>query len=47
MAADALFVHTCIELQKEGINYSTMRKETLLAIGIGLIAFVSGALVCL
>ncbi|MEA2075373.1 MAG: UbiA family prenyltransferase [Euryarchaeota archaeon] len=44
MAADALFVHTCIGLQKVDINYSTMRKETLLAIGIGLIAFVSGAL---
>jgi geranylgeranylglycerol-phosphate geranylgeranyltransferase len=44
MAADALFVHTCIGLQKVDINYSTMREETLLAIGIGLIAFVSGAL---
>jgi len=44
MAADALFVHTCFGLQKEDVNYNTMRKETLLAIGIGLIAFVSGAL---
>ncbi len=51
MAADALFVHTCfglnpktIPLGREDINYNTLRKETLLAIGIGLIAFVSGAL---
>jgi len=44
MAAEALFVHTCFGLQKKDINYSTLRKETLLAIGIGLIAFVSGAL---
>jgi geranylgeranylglycerol-phosphate geranylgeranyltransferase len=44
MAADALFVHTCFALRKAYINYNTMRKETLLAIGIGLIAFVSGTL---
>lgn len=47
MAADALFLHTCFQLLKtrdETGDYNRMRKETLLAIGIGLIAFVSGAL---
>jgi geranylgeranylglycerol-phosphate geranylgeranyltransferase len=48
MAADALFLHTCFQLLKtrdETGDYNKMRKETLLAIGIGLIAFVSGALI--
>jgi geranylgeranylglycerol-phosphate geranylgeranyltransferase len=47
LVADALFLHTCYELRKlrdDGGDYNTMRKETLLAITIGLIAFVSGAL---
>lgn len=47
MAADALFLHTCFQLLKtrdETGDYNRMRKETLLAITIGLIAFVSGAL---
>ena len=47
MVADALFLHTCLQLLKtrgETGDYNKMRKETLLAIGIGLIAFVSGAL---
>lgn len=33
-----------VPFEREDINYSTLRKETLLAIGIGLLAFVSGAL---
>lgn len=57
MAADALFVHTCLGLKfkpfrKEFnpktvslINYNYLRKETLIALVIGLIAFVSGALI--
>ena len=46
MAADVLFVHACFGLQKGvGINYNYLRKETLIALGIGLIAFVSGTLV--
>jgi hypothetical protein len=46
MAADVLFVHTCFGLRKGvDINYNYMRKETLIALVIGLIAFVSGALV--
>ncbi len=51
MAADALFLHTCFRLKPFikrfafDINYNYMRKETLIAIVIGLIAFVSGALV--
>jgi hypothetical protein len=62
MAADVLFMHTCLGLKLKrksfrkrfdsktvsfDINYSYLRKETLIALGIGLIAFVSGALVCL
>jgi 4-hydroxybenzoate polyprenyltransferase len=58
-AADVLFVHTCLGLKLKSfrkrndsktvslINYNYLRKETLIALGIGLIAFVSGALVCL
>ncbi len=46
MVADALFVHTCFELRKGAdIDYNYMRKETLIALVIGLIAFVCGALV--
>ncbi len=46
MAADVLFVHTCFGLRKGvDINYNYMRKETLIALVVGLIAFVSGALV--
>ncbi len=51
MAADVLFVHTCIKLKSFrkrfdsfDINYNYLRKETLIALGIGLIAFVSGTL---
>jgi len=47
LAADALFLHVCIKLRKEDVNYNYLRKETLIAIAIGLIAFVSGALVTL
>ncbi len=46
MATDVLFLHTCLELRKEDVNYSIMREETLIALVIGLIGFVSGALVC-
>ncbi|MHC1610746.1 MAG: UbiA family prenyltransferase [Candidatus Methanospirareceae archaeon] len=46
IAADAFFVHTCLVLTKihgiEDVEY--LRKETLSAIGIGLIGFLSGAL---
>lgn len=51
MVANAFFLHTSIRLLKTRIRIRTgsgevhaMRKETLLAIGIGLIAFVCGAL---
>lgn len=42
MVADALFLHTCIELRNA--DYDFMRKETLMAIAIGLFAFICGAL---
>jgi hypothetical protein len=60
MAADVLFVHTCLGLKLKlksfrkrfdsktvslDINYNYLRKETLIALAIGLIAFVCGALV--
>jgi 4-hydroxybenzoate polyprenyltransferase len=54
MAADVLFVHTCLELKHKPfrkrfdpktISFDYLRKETLIALGIGLIAFVSGTLV--
>jgi 4-hydroxybenzoate polyprenyltransferase len=46
MAADVLFVHTCFGLRKGvDINYNYMRKETLIAIVAGLIAFIGGALI--
>lgn len=46
MAADVLFVHTCLGLRKVvDIDYNYMRKETLIALVVGLIAFVNGALV--
>ncbi|NQE05369.1 Digeranylgeranylglyceryl phosphate synthase [ANME-1 cluster archaeon GoMg1] len=58
IAADVLFVHTCLGLKFKSfrkkndsktvsfdINYNYLRKETLIALGIGLIAFVSGTLV--
>jgi geranylgeranylglycerol-phosphate geranylgeranyltransferase len=47
MVADALFLHTSLALwsmHDETGDYDRMRKETLLAITIGLVAFVSGAL---
>jgi geranylgeranylglycerol-phosphate geranylgeranyltransferase len=45
MAADVVLVHTCLGLQKGVyINYNYMRKETLIAIVAGLIAFICGAL---
>ena len=52
IAADLLFIHTCFELkpfrkgveQEGGIDYNGMRKETLIAIAIGLVAFIGGAL---
>ncbi len=44
MAADALFVHTCFGLRKVDINYNYLRKETLIALAIGLFAFICGAL---
>lgn len=50
IAADLLFLHTCLELKpfgnrhEEEIDYRMLRNETLLAIGIGLLAFISGAL---
>ena len=47
IAADMLLVHTCFKLQGVDIDYNYMRRETLIAFGIGLFAFVSGALVCL
>lgn len=54
MAADALFVHTCFELKHKPFrkrfdpktaSLDYMRKETLIALVIGLIAFICGALV--
>ena len=53
MAADALFVHTCFVLfcfgLRKGVDincsYIRMRKETFVAIVIGLIAVICGALV--
>jgi succinate dehydrogenase hydrophobic anchor subunit len=44
IAADALFLHTCIGLRNVDADYDIMRKETLIAIAIGLVAFISGAL---
>ncbi|MFZ2070320.1 MAG: UbiA family prenyltransferase [Halobacteriota archaeon] len=44
IAADALFLHTCIGLRKVDADYDIMRRETLIAIAIGLVAFISGAL---
>ena len=44
IAADALFLHTCIGLRNVDADYDFMRKETLIAIAIGLVAFISGAL---
>ena len=54
MAADTLFVHTCFGLKLKSfrkrfvsfdINYKYLRKETLIAIVIGLFAFICGALI--
>jgi geranylgeranylglycerol-phosphate geranylgeranyltransferase len=60
IAADAVFVHVCLELkpfrkrfdlktisviQKDEVNYNYLRKETLIAIAIGLAAFICGALI--
>jgi geranylgeranylglycerol-phosphate geranylgeranyltransferase len=44
LVADALFLHTALELRTAQREYSRLRKETLLAIGVGLIGFISGAL---
>jgi geranylgeranylglycerol-phosphate geranylgeranyltransferase len=53
MAADALFVHTCFGLKlkpfrkrfdPKTISFDYMRKETLIALAIGLFAFICGAL---
>ncbi len=44
IAADALFLDTCIGLRNVYADYDFMRKETLIAIAIGLVAFISGAL---
>jgi len=52
MAADLLFMHTSFELKpfrkraehEEDIDYMGLRKETLIAIAIGLVAFIGGAL---
>ncbi len=43
-AADVLFLHTCIGLRNVDPDYGVMRKETLMAIAIGLVAFISGVL---
>ena len=42
-AADVLFLHTCIGLRNVDPDYGFMRKETLMAIAIGLVAFICGA----
>lgn len=45
IVADALFLHVCARLRKEHVNYNSLRKETLVAIAIGLLAFVCGAMI--
>lgn len=44
VAADTLFLHACFGLRKEAINDDYLRKETLMALAIGLFAFISGVL---
>ncbi|NQE44976.1 Digeranylgeranylglyceryl phosphate synthase [ANME-1 cluster archaeon GoMg2] len=44
IVADVLFLHTCVGLRNVDADYDFMRKETLIAIAIGLVAFISGAL---
>jgi len=52
IAADMLFLHTSFELKpfrkrfkhEEDIDYMGLRKETLIAIAIGLVAFIGGVL---
>ena len=41
---DIIFAHTINELWKQHINYEQLRKETLVAIAIGLLAFICGAI---
>jgi len=45
LIADALFLYTALELRTTAqLEYTRLRKMTLLAIGCGLIGFISGAL---
>ena len=44
LIADALFILTTLELRATQPEYTRLRKMTLLAIGCGLIGFISGAL---
>jgi geranylgeranylglycerol-phosphate geranylgeranyltransferase len=44
VAADTLFLHACFGLRKEDRNDDYLRKETLMALVIGLFAFISGIL---
>ncbi len=41
---DVLLVHAIIQLWKPEVDYEHLRKETLIAIAIGLLAFVCGAI---
>ena len=41
---DIIFAHTINELWKQHVNYEQLRKETLVAIAIGLLAFICGAI---
>lgn len=41
---DIIFAHTINELWKQHVNYEQLRKETLIAIAIGLLAFICGAI---
>jgi geranylgeranylglycerol-phosphate geranylgeranyltransferase len=45
IATDALVIHVCFEMRKEVVNYNSLRNQTLIAIGIGLIGFIGGALI--
>ena len=44
LIADALFLHTALELRTAQPEYTRLRNMTLLAIGVGLIGFIGGAL---
>ena len=39
---DIIFAHTLYGLWKRRVNYEQLRKETLVAIAIGLLAFICG-----